>query len=631
MAEGRPSPAESLRTSDLVILAAAFGLVAGLVEGAALRYLQNGPLAGATINSFLVSRGVVFVAPLVDAALFAVLVLLLRGLGLRIRVLRADISAVFLLFFLLIFDWLSLVLDRVMDPLVIVILSVGISAALARGLWKRAPRMARLARVALPALATVLAIGMIALPAEGSSTAEETARLPRPLPDSPNVLIIVLDTVRADHLSLLGYERATTLNLEHLAGQGVLFEFGISTSSWTLPAHASLLTGRFPFEHGAELHAYDGRFPTLGEVLETRGYRTAAFSANTFYFTPQNGFGRGFLRFDGLLTSPADALSRPFYSREFVTLYQEASYSDLPGRKHADQINRDFLGWLRRDTTRPFFAVLNYFDAHAPYLPPAPYRARFSTRPDPGGILNYVADRETLDKPAEVRDETDAYDGAIAYEDAQVESLLAALRQSGLDSKTIVLVTSDHGEFLGEHGLFLHRNALYLEGIRVPVLLLWPGHLPAGVRVAAPVSIAALPATLMELIPGPRETSFPGPSLAPFWAGGAPPVFPPFVLSELVDRHPAPHGGEGPRTESLLTAEWHFLYTQNQSPQLFDRRADPREQNNLAATPEGRPIAQRIMSCLADRSHLVHPPFCGLSEVVPAPAALSAAVNRSNP
>jgi len=610
----RSAPVDRFSVGVILTLAASAGLIAGLLEGPALFFLQKGPFAGETINAFFVPRSIFWVSPLADLVLFVVIALLTYGACRLARLSNPNQPVLFIMIFLVVFDWLSIALDRVLDPLVIVILSAGVSAALVRSCVKDAWRLARFSRRALPAL--VIAVLIVASGVYVRRFFVRQGNLadwPQPPRGAPNVLIVVMDTVRADHLSVLGYPRNTSPNLSRIAAEGVLFENAISTSSWTLPAHASLLTGRYPFEHGAELLFYDGRYPTLAEEFRRRGYRTSAFSANTFFFIPQNGFGAGFLYFEGLFTSPSDALIRPFYGRQFVSLYEEASLRDLPGRTRADQINGDFLSWLHQDRSRPFFAVLNYFDAHAPYLPPDPYRNRFAARPDPGGILNYVADREHLDNPEDTRDETDAYDGAIAFEDEQIGRLLASLRNLHLDDNTLVVVVADHGEFFGEHGLYMHRNALFLEGIRVPMLILWPGHLPGGVRVSAPVSIASLPATLMELMPRPGQTAFPGVSLSAHWKQAASDDGDPFILSELLSRNPSAPGGVRQRTESLLTSRWHFLFTGDQEPQLFDWRADPREQHDLSKSPQGRQITAQMMSCLSDHISLIRTPDCGLS------------------
>jgi len=616
MAQRNSGPVGHLRPTDILTLAASFGLLAGLVEGAGLFFLQKGPWAGETINIFFVPRRILYVSPLADLVLFVAIAFLTFCICRLIRLRSPDLPLLFMVIFLLVFDWLSLVLDRVIEPVVIVVLSAGVSAALARGCWKHTAQIVRAASRSLPALGIAVVLLIFGMQIR-SERAEQggAASLPGAPHGAPNVLIVVMDTVRADHVSALGYPRATTPNLDRLASQGVLFENAFSTSSWTLPAHASLLTGRYPFEHGAELEEYDGRYPTLAQEFETRGYRTGAFSANTFYFTPQNGFGRGFHHFEGLFSSLTDVLIRPFYGRQMVSLYEETSFSDLPGRRTAAQINLDFLHWLRHGGTHPFFAVLNYFDAHAPYLPPDPFRSRFAARPDPGGILNYVADRESLDRPDDVRDERDAYDGAIAFEDDQIGRLLSSLRDLQLSHNTIVVVLSDHGEFFGEHGLFMHRNALFLEGIRVPLLILWPGHVPARVRVLTPVSIASLPATFMQMLPRQGQTEFPGPSLAALWSGEAPEADSPFLLSELVSRSPSASGGAAARMESLLSSRWHFLLTRGEQPQLFDWRADPREQRDLAQSKEGRQVTARMLGCINDHLSLIRRPDCGLSAI----------------
>src|SRR6202030_2172864 len=202
-----------------------------------------------------------------------------------------------------------------------------------------------------------------------------TAELSTAPQGSPNILVIVVDTLRADHLSTCGYVRATIPNLDRIAKQGVLFENAYSASSWTLPSHATMLTGRYPHEHGADLSYYDGRYPTIAQVLRGEGYRTGAFSANLLYFCRTRGFGAGFLHFEDFFGSWADIVSHTLYGREFnkhVTL--PLGYKDIPGRKRAADVNREFLRWVDRATGKRFFAFLNYFDVHDPFFPSEPYR-----------------------------------------------------------------------------------------------------------------------------------------------------------------------------------------------------------------------------------------------------------------
>ncbi len=614
MAEGQFWPGESFCTSDLLFLTTSFGLSTGLAEGAGLRWLQKTPLAGGTVGMFLVSPRMLYVSALTDVVLFMATGFLVAWGCRLVRKIPQGRAVLFILLFMLVFDCLSIVMDRVMDPPYTAILSAGTASALLRWLWPKRGRVIWLAQKSLPALATVL-VAVVCAVNLGSieSGRVAAAGLPAAPADAPNVLVIVMDTVRADHLSALGYARATTPNLDRIASQGVLFEDAISTSSWTLPAHASLLTGRYPFEHGAEVVDYDGRYPTLAEAFEGRGYRTAAFSANTYFFARENGFGQGFLYFDGASENLADTLIRTMYGRLILMLYEQTSHFDVPGRKPAGQINAHFLDWLGQERGRPFFVVLNYFDAHAPYLAPAPFRGKFARRPDVGGILNPWGDRDTLEKPGDLQDERDAYDGGIAYIDSQIGALMEALKAGGLADNTLVAIVADHGEFFGEHGLYTHCNALYLEGIRVPLLVYWPGHVPAGVRISEPVSTAWLPATVMTLVAGRDGGGFPGPSLTDFWSGKTAAEGGGLILSELVPRRAGPEGSPHEPMESLLDARWHFILTAGVRARLFEWRIDPKEQNDLAQTPDGRRVVAGLMQCLPDRSTGTRRAGCSLS------------------
>jgi len=191
---------------------------------------------------------------------------------------------------------------------------------------------------------------------------------------------------------------------------------------------------------------------------------------------------------------------------------------DMIGRKNAAAISRSFLDWLDRDHPRPFFAFLNYYDAHVPYLPPEPYRSRFLR---PGDRLEANLIREPGDdrqwSEAEIRGLMSGYDGALAYLDAELDRLFAGLERRDLLRNTLIVITSDHGEEFNEHGLILHGNSLYRASLQVPLLLLWPGHLPAGKVVAAPVTTRDLPATILDLAGLRPARALPGTSLTRLW------------------------------------------------------------------------------------------------------------------
>ena len=225
-----------------------------------------------------------------------------------------------------------------------------------------------------------------------------------------------------------------------------------------------------------------------------RGYLTAVFIAKTAYCSANFGLDRGFLHYEDYGISPGrivrgSALARLIASDE--RLRDLIGVHELLGRKPAEQVNSDFLRWLdRREPGRPFFAFLNYYDAHDPYQPPAEFARKFSP------VIPRGYFREGVRLPREVIDELrDAYDGAIAYLDHELGRLLAELRERGLLDDTLLIVTSDHGESLGEHGLMSHGNSLYLTLLRVPLVIVHPARIPAGRSIAEPVSLRDIPAT----------------------------------------------------------------------------------------------------------------------------------------
>jgi arylsulfatase A-like enzyme len=184
----------------------------------------------------------------------------------------------------------------------------------------------------------------------------------------------------------------------------------------------------------------------------------------------------------------------------------------VPEERTADDITSSFLRWRRQQIgTRPYFAFLNYFDAHEPYTPPAPFDEQFG-RPRVRQVIN---NRRPTDE--ELRDARDAYDGAIAYLDAELKQLLGELERRGELDNTLVIITSDHGEHLGEHGLLDHGNTLYSPLLRVPLVLTMPARIPAGLRVEEAISLRNLPSTILDLLGIEPRRPFPGYPLARSW------------------------------------------------------------------------------------------------------------------
>jgi arylsulfatase A-like enzyme len=436
----------------------------------------------------------------------------------------------------------------------------------------------------------------------------QVRRLPSPAHGAPNVLLVIVDTLRADHLSTYGYSRPTSPFLTRIASEGVVFDNAVAASSWTLPSHATMLTALYPHEHHAETEgsylSYSER--TVGEAFGQAGYRTAVFSANTSFFGRRVGFGRGFLHFEDDFESWAGILGQTYWGGQIEAyLYYLGEvahlvppvhplYREAVARRRARDINRNFLHWTDADA-RPFFAVLNYFDTHDPYLPPEFYRHLYSTSSNPGwySSRSWVTDLT----PSQRRDALDAYDGCINYVDAQLENLFGELRRRHLDSNTVVVITSDHGESFDEHGLMDHGNALYRELIRVPLLVWAPGRVPAGRHIAHPVSTLSLPSTLLDVAGAQGKLRFRGPSLVTFWKSSG--ARSPAPLSELAQMkwNRIFLNSYGPMV-SVTTSEWHYISGGKYGQQLFRCCDEGNDEMDLAQTALGGAVLQQFTAAL---------------------------------
>jgi arylsulfatase A-like enzyme len=416
----------------------------------------------------------------------------------------------------------------------------------------------------------------------------------------PNIIIIVLDTVRAIELSLYGGRSGTTPVLDRLGSSGIVFDHASSPAPWTLPSHASLFTGFWPHQLDASLETpLKSDAATLAEVLDGLGYRTGGFSGNVRYASAETGLARGFEHFEDYRWSVSGLVHMTRLSRLFArnAALLARLPADMPGRVDAAVINRRFLHWLRQPSDdAPFFAFLNYFDAHAPYYPPEPQWRRF------------VGDvpRRPLEVPhgAAVPEaaalERRAYDGAINYIDEQIGALLDSLEAAGELDNTLIIVVSDHGEEFAEHGIAGHGNSLYRPSVHVPLVISWPGRLPTGCRVAAPVSIRDVPATVAHLVEVQAE--FPGRSLAPLWTE------PGDTGSQAVFTHTQrginqPEDLPSSRGPLYGVEVWpHRLIVESDplAVSLFDVENDPLEQVDLAAEPDHEPVVAALLDSLAD-------------------------------
>ena len=306
--------------------------------------------------------------------------------------------------------------------------------------------------------------------------ARQLSALPTPTGNPPNVLLLVIDTQRADPLSSYGYRRRTTPHIDSLAAQGTLFEEVFAPSSWTLPSHASMFTGRLVHEHGAgdlNKRRLGPEYQTLAEALGARGFATAGFVGNVFWTGRHTGLARGFQHFEDYYGTLGDAVARTTLGRRLAPVREALGWVDIPGRKRARDVNGEFLTWLDRTGHRPFFAFLNYMDVHAPYLPVSEYEGRFGVlRPEfRPTALDIGAERHTFPPPDKLAYLIDRYDECLLYLDDQIGRLLAELARRGMLERTLVILTSDHGEHLGEHNIINHAASLYTQEIQVPLIL----------------------------------------------------------------------------------------------------------------------------------------------------------------
>ena len=580
--------------SPILVIALWFGAVTGLLEAGAYLLFQKLGWSNASMWRLPVSPEIFWIAAVFDTALYLAVGVCLDGILRLFPSWPRERFAVFLFSAMTFVIFLQF--PGKLHMAAVAILALGLATTCARAV-PQTPRTPPFWRRSLP---WVLGLVMLACAVvQGGLWAREwtTLRsLPPPAAGAPNILLIVVDTLRADHLSAYGYPRSTSPHFDQFARESVWFENAIATSSWTLPSHASMLTGRDPHEHGAETRALDERYPTIGEALQHKGYRTAAFSANQYWFARREGFDRGFVRFGDYFFDAHSMAVRPYYGRVIDELARRTTGNlNLPARKTAPDVNAEALRWIDRGAGRPFFVVMNYFDVHKPYLPPEPYLTKFAASAEAFHKTTMFDDPDfTKMTPAQLQRDIDAYDGAISYVDDAFGRLIDELRASGVLANTIVVVTSDHGESFGEHGMYTHRNALYLEGIRVPLFVSWPGHVPSGARFTQPVSLTSLPSTLLDLLGDAGQTTFPRPSLTGDWNARSPAGREDGALSELAYQpdepfagHPVVHGS----MKSLVTSRWHYIVHDKFGEQLYDWRNDPGELQDLIATPEGRQVA----------------------------------------
>ncbi len=381
----------------------------------------------------------------------------------------------------------------------------------------------------------------------------------------PNVLLVSIDMLRPDHLSCYGYARPTSPNIDRLASEGVLYETHVSSTSWTLPAHAAMFTGLPDSIHGCTdshlgLHP---RFETLAERFGSAGYETIGIFAGP-YLHPAFGIAQGFERYENCSSSASSAT--PGAAAE-VAVHRES---------HADVTNprsyKAFESWFSERSERPFFAFVHLWDVHYDFVPPPPYDRLFDPlyegQRDGRGFVSDPSIAPTMPK-RDLEHLLALYDGEIAWTDEFVGRMRTLLESAGVLDDTIVVITSDHGTEFFEHGQKGHRKTLYDEVTRIPLVVRFPRELPAGTRVARQTRMIDLAPTLLGLAQVPGASELPGASLVPLARDPQAP-FPAIALSELDTRSHA--------MRTLRASGWKLFQNREKgNPCAVDLTHDPRE------------------------------------------------------
>jgi arylsulfatase A-like enzyme/Tfp pilus assembly protein PilF len=355
-----------------------------------------------------------------------------------------------------------------------------------------------------------------------------------PAPEFPGapVVLISIDTLRADHLPAYGYAKVETSNIDALRRDSILFENAYSHCPLTLPSHLSLLTGLLPAEHGVRSnlgYRFDGgAHPTLARILRGHGYATGA-AVSAYVLRGATGINDSFEDFDDSVGGDVE------WTRDLSTLQR----SGLATARRA-------LAWAESVKTRPFFLFLHIYEPHAPYEPPEPFRSRYGA----------------------------TYDGEVAASDGVVGEFIAQLRRDGIYDRAIILLVSDHGEGLGDHGEQEHGILLYREALHVPLLLKLPGSREGGTRVRRPVALIDVLPTITSLLKLGPPAPLKGASLLDRERPGSSEA----IYSETF--YPRIHLGWSP-LRSLVDAGHHYI--DGPRPELYEIVRDPRETANVLA------------------------------------------------
>lgn len=423
------------------------------------------------------------------------------------------------------------------------------------------------------------------------------------LKGKPNILWIVTDTVRADHLSSYGYERNTTPNIDRIASEGILYENAISTAPWTLPSHASMFTGMFPSKHGADAeHLWlDDGFQTIAEVLRLHGYKTFAYSNNPF-ISHRNNTAQGF----DTLKATAGKRYEGMELAERLRIHRAVRFvqKNLRMDQGAQSTNKVVKSWITdaNQTEAPFFIFINYMEAHDPYQPPKSYAEPYLSKSISFSEAMEVNQDEaaTISGKVQISDKDldvlrALYDGEISYLDFRIGQLVDYLRELNILDNTVLIINADHGENFGDHNLMEHILCVYDTLLHVPLVIRYPALFEAGSRVGEQVQLTDIYPTILDIVGidwdseeiqgfsllrkwEERERKF---AIAEHAVWG-------WWLSKLSETNRQfDVSAYARRLMTIRTEEFKYIWASNRQDELYNIRQDSGELNNLIeARPE---------------------------------------------
>lgn len=566
---------QDVRPGTLFAMAVWFALVGGLAEATA--QVARFSVLGEITNR---SRHLWWMSPASYLLFMIVAAIVLGGSGRVIRALRSIDVAAAVMTFLAVFSLAIGVFHPRIGVIPLAIVAAGSATVVRRTVRTRTPGFTSRVMRSLPWL--IVATGVAA-----GGAAYRMARRPAmaPLPANaiagqrPNILLLIWDTVRRANVSLYGYRRETTPELTRMAADGFTFERAFSPSPWTLPAHASMFTGRLPDELSADWNvALDDTHSTVAELLAGAGYATAGFVANRDYGTFQHGLNRGFQHYEDYAVSFGEVVLSSGLLQWIVENQQLRTLvgtDDLVAFKRAETVVDDFLDWFDGSDGGEFFAFLNLFDAHDPYLPPDEWYRKFGvTRPNRLSYLRRIG-HDHRPTAAELEDEMAAYDGALAYMDAQLGRLRRELEARGILDETIIIVASDHGEEFGEHQLVFHGHSLYATQLWVPMVIVVPNAVGPR-RIAPPATLRDIASTILDFADVEAPPGVHGTSLARFWEDPDPAVDD-IIDGQLRQLPPGGHGLPAAEGDMRSTLRWpiHTIFNPGGGVEIYDLQVDP--------------------------------------------------------